>query len=353
MLAVKPQEHQQWTALLARAHDVFPTNYYPQTRLGKLDQKTTEDLFKNPEKYGFTYEETRQILIMTPEEQASLEINFSDLRPVEQDLLALSYGEHVTYAPSPLERCFKTERKFNERNELILQEQARVIDLFAQGMIPKCPTYKDPVRFSPKALDLSIHGDPSEGRIPLIFTMTAATPHEGIYKWVEFRRETSRILVHYGYDDAHVSVLGSGVTGYSGNPHKPLKAWTPNSDVDCAIFSTKLATKMLENQGWVNTKVTMAGKYIVFKNSGNTQLNKSGFHHLPIGQALETHSRKWTRILYGEPGTEKPKIPGRPVEVIAEDEVDFKLNIEDVPFERFDAITFQVKDHAQKIQSRL
>ncbi len=345
MLAIKHSDYDKYVESLAQIHQTKVLKNFPQSRIGKLDTEMTQKLFENPEHYGFAYLKSYGILVRKVEDLSPFQVIQREERPNEQRLLALSYGEQVNYTEHPLQRSLELEERFRERNEAILKEQARVIEMFARDEIPKCPTYNDPLHFNAQALRLATEGHYQYGRVPLIFSMKAPTIREGVQMWVSFRWETSVILVNNGYDDSHVSVLGSGVNGYSGNPNKPLKAWTPNSDVDCAIFSTKLASQMLEKDGWVNCKVTMKGKYIVFKNSGNSQLKKSGFYHLPVGEELKALSLKWTRILFGEPGTEKPQIKDRPVEIIAEDEVDFKLNIEDFPFEGVEAITFRALDH--------
>lgn len=49
-------------------------------------------------------------------------------------------------------------------------------------------------------------------------------------------------------------------------------------------------------------------------------------------------------ILFGTPGLPKPHVEGSQSEVTGEDEVNFKLNIYDVPF-RENAITFHATDH--------
>ncbi|MEJ2043540.1 MAG: hypothetical protein P8X89_09715 [Reinekea sp.] len=347
----KNNSYSTLTKTLADAYQTKQTSRAPHCVIGYLPKEFVEKLFNNPEPFRLTPDNSREqpLLSITLDEPLKLGIYIPDERPMEQRLLAMAYGETVLYAKKPLTRDLEREERFSERKKEVTKLQQQTLQELSANKVVKCPHYSDPVQFNAAALKLAMDGDNDVGRVPLTFSMKAPTLSEGKAMWSAFRNQVATTLVGYGYNDSYVSLLGSGTTGYSGNPDKPLKAWTPNSDVDCAIFSPKLAAEHYKKIGLVNTKISAKGKYSVFKNKGNKPLHKIGFYETPVGKELEKLSLEWTKKLFGQPGTQKPEIPGHPVEIIAPDEIDFKLNIEGRPFDiRSSAITFFSLDYKDK-----
>lgn len=337
------------TRALAITYKGESTQREPHSVIGRVfNEHRILNMFRDPKKYGLAYEKSQNILIKKLAKPCSFQVIFSRERPAEQRLLAKAYGEGVLTS-KPLERDLAHEERFLERQRNILEEQYRSSMLFSWGRVPLCPTYKAPVQFSYAAIVLVTRGriDSKIGRIPLTFSMCQRGLNEGIALWQIFRDDVSTTLVAHGYDDSDVSILGSAVSGYAGNILKPFKAWNKHSDLDCAIFSTKLACRCLEANGIVNDKIRMMGKFRVFKNINETgDSTKIGFHDLYVGQQFVKLQRKWTMILFGAPGLPKSHAESGQPELIGEDEVNFKLNIYDVPF-RGNAITFHAADHSR------
>jgi len=354
LLGKNTRSYTAFTREIAAAHGGEATTRAPHSVIGRItNPEVVRAMFENPEAYGFKYDQSRNILVRKIREPQTFEVVANGTRPVEQRLLATAHGQGVALK-KPLERNPELEQRFIERQETISKVQVELIATLGRGRIFTCPEYRDPVHFNYIAIQIAVHGDPKYGRVPLTFTLakvilgkepTERDIREGLAMWGQFREDVSNELVRYGYTDADVSLLGSATTGFSGNPTKPLKAWTPNSDVDCAIFSTRLAGDFLSRGGMVNEKIQMMGKLSVFKNAVPTdEPVYIGFHDLPVGRAFAQLQEVWTTRIFGEPGTPKPQIGTRSVEIIQPDEVDFKLNIGDRPF-RGNAITFHAADH--------
>ncbi|MGE0198387.1 MAG: hypothetical protein AB7S94_06475 [Simkaniaceae bacterium] len=354
MVGDTTKEYKEFSAGLAKNFDAEAQSRDPHSCIGMISQEQAEEIYANPEQYGF-------VLVNNPQEQGfgfersgilalrlptpcSMEIEVAEegSLPKQQRLLAIEYGAGVESEKS-LQRDRDLEQRFSERHLQIVELQIIVIDELGQGSIPRCPKYKDPVQFNHIAIIIAVEGHRQYGRVPLTFSLARECLMEGLELWAHFRGDVSNTLVGHGYVDADVSVLGSGVSGYSGNPNKDLKAWTRNSDTDCAIFSTSLAAEAAERGVAVNPKIYMLGRYTVFKNGAAGV--QAGFESLPVGQAFKALQLRWTRELYGEPGEYKPQLPGRELEIIEESEVDFKLNIGDRPFGG-KAITFRAADYA-------
>lgn len=345
----------EYTQEIAAAHGGEATDRAPHSVIGRItNPEVVRAMFEDPEAYGFKYDESRNILVRKIRDPQTFEVVANGTQPVEQRLLATAHG-HGVALKKPLKRDPELEQRFIERQETISKVQVELIATLGEGRIFRCPEYRDPVHFNYVAIQIAVEGHPKYGRVPLTFTLAAVIlgkePTErdirkGLAMWGQFREDVSNTLVRHGYTDADVSLLGSATTGFSGNPTKPLKAWTPNSDVDCAIFSTRLAGDFLEARGMVNEKIQMMGKLSVFKNAVPSEEDVYiGFHDLPVGKAFAQLQAVWTTRIFGPPGTEKPQIGTRSVEIIQADEVDFKLNIGDRPF-RGNAITFHAADHA-------
>lgn len=347
MVGPVTKDYLDLTWAVASAYKGESNQREPHLVIGRIFNKhRILNMFKNPKKYGLVHEKSRNILIKKLTKPCSFKVVFSTERPIEQRLLAKAYGEGVLTS-IPLERDLAHEERFLQRQRNILKEQYQASMLLSWRKVPLCSTYKDPVQFSYAAIVLATRGhiDPNIGRIPLTFSMCQRGLNEGIALWQRFRDDVSTTLVSHGYDDSDVSILGSAVRGYAGNILKPFKAWSRHTDLDCAIFSTKLACRCLEANGIVNDKIRMMGKFRVFKNINETDdSTKHGFHDLCIGQHFVQLQKKWTMILFGTPGLPKPHVEGSQSEVTGEDEVNFKLNIYDVPF-RGNAITFHATDH--------
>lgn len=346
--------YKEFNAGMAESFGAEAQSRDPHSCIGMISQDQAKEIYANPEKYGF-------VLVNNPQEQGfgfersgilalrlptpcsmEIEVAEEEVPPKQQQLLAIEYGAGVE-ADKPLERDYELEARFSERHQEIVALQVIVIGELGQGSIPRCPKYKDPVQFNHIAIIIAVEGHRQYGRVPLTFSLARECLMEGLELWAHFRGDVSNTLVGHGYVDADVSVLGSGVSGYSGNPNKDLKAWTRNSDTDCAIFSTSLAAEAAERGVAVNPKIYMLGRYTVFKNGAAGV--QAGFESLPVGQAFKALQLRWTRELYGEPGEYKPQLPGRELEIIEESEVDFKLNIGDRPFGG-KAITFRAADYA-------
>ena len=349
MIGPVTKDYLDLTRAVSSAYKGESTQREPHSVIGRIcNEHRILNMFENPKEYGLVHEKSRNILIKKLAEPCSFQVIFSRERPIEQRLLAKAYGEGVLTS-KPLQRDLAHEKRFLQRQRNISKEQYRSSMLLSWGRVPLCPTYKDPVQFSYAAIVLATRGhiDPNIGRIPLTFSMCQRGLNEGIALWQSFRGDVSTTLVTHGYDDSDVSILGSAVSGYAGNILKPFKAWSKHSDLDCAIFSTKLACRCLEANGIVNDKIRMMGKFRVFKNINETgDSTKIGFHDLYVGQYFVKLQRKWTMILFGTPGLPKPHVEGSQPEFIGEDEVNFKLNINDVPF-RGNAITFHAADHSR------
>jgi len=166
-----------------------------------------------------------------------------------------------------------------------------------------------PAGVSKERLRLAVEGDPLTGqRVPLTFKDAAQLS--------EFQADLTSVLSAQGIDDATIQQLGSGTTGWRGNPNKEIAAWKPTSDTDFAIFSDQALTQAREHGVPVNQKITQGGRYTVLKND---VLGGDGFYDTPVGKELEALARKWNKIIYGDEDAEG---------------FDFKMNLSNKPFGR-------------------
>ena len=112
-----------------------------------------------------------------------------------------------------------------------------------------------------------------------------------------------------------VQQLGSGTTGYRGNPNKEFGPWRPSADVDFAIFSDQALVQASRAGVPVNPKITQGGRYTVFKNDRKL----GGFHATPLGADLHRLAEAWNLRIFGRSDYEG---------------FDFKLNLISKPFAR-------------------
>lgn len=132
-------------------------------------------------------------------------------------------------------------------------------------------------------------------------------------------------LAKAGVTDATVQQIGSGTTGWRGNPGtpkepKPIAPWNPEKDTDFAVFSKQAQYQLLEESKQRGqapaVNIPRDGKFTVFKNAPEN----GGFYATPAGQALHEVAVKWNKIVYdnADPKFDKG--------------FDFKLNIPTKPF---------------------
>ncbi len=127
-----------------------------------------------------------------------------------------------------------------------------------------------------------------------------------------------------GVTDATVQQIGSGTTGWRGNPGtpkkpKPIEPWNPRKDTDFAVFSEQAQYQLLElskQRGQPPAlNVPRDGKYTIFKSGAGD----GGFYDTPVGRALYEVALRWNKIVYNETD---PQFEG----------FDFKLNVPTKPF---------------------
>lgn len=158
-------------------------------------------------------------------------------------------------------------------------------------------------------LKLAVEGDANGERIPLNF--------KDADQFHEFQRELQAVLSKHGITDAVIQQLGSGTTGWRGNPNKEFAPWKPTSDVDFAIFSDQLLKEALAVDAEVNDKIAQGGKFTVLRNK--SKVGGKGFYDTPVGKDLDALAKRWNERIYGDPDI---------------DGFDFKLNLSDQPFSR-------------------
>jgi RHS repeat-associated protein len=161
-------------------------------------------------------------------------------------------------------------------------------------------------------VEQAFKGDPNHGgeRLPL--------PFKDWDEYDAFRKDVDDALRRGGVDDAVVQQVGSGTTGWAGNPKKFLevdgkptdypKPWSNKSDTDFAVFSEKGMAQAYEVNTPVNKKVVLNDEYAVFKNGVS---RGRGINDTPVGQELDKVAKKWNEKVYGDPNV---------------DGFDFKLN---------------------------
>jgi hypothetical protein len=140
-----------------------------------------------------------------------------------------------------------------------------------------------------------------------------------------FQRDLRRVFG--GFDDVVVQQVGSGVTGFSRNPDKPIKPCdTVNADIDLAVKSRQIMEHLEREEGMnhisVNRKIKLNNKYTVIANSPKAE-NEIGLGDTPLGRQIKTLSRKWSFLLAGQSPADNELNPV----------VDFKLNIAPRPFQ--------------------
>ena len=180
---------------------------------------------------------------------------------------------------------------------------------------------KLPPGVSFEQLELAVKGDSATGqRVPLNFSVESGTlvPDVATAKknFAEFQDDVRAVFERHGIDDAVVVQLGSGTTGWSTSPKKKGKSWSPQSDVDFAIFSDQALVQARKIGAPINPDNSAGGRYTTLKNNVD---GGGGFYDTPLGRDLKELSRKWDRRIYGE-------------DAVA-DGFDFKLNLDsDKPF---------------------
>ncbi|GEM_PF-448490 len=186
--------------------------------------------------------------------------------------------------------------QWRERKDKILKEYEEVMR--GKKEPPQAGVTRDRLRMANEGL-------PGGDRIPLNF------PSIELYR--QFQAELTACLVAGGIPDATVIQIGSGTTGWKGNPTKKLPdgsvpRWSPTSDIDFAVFSDEGVAQAKEYDCAFNEK------YGVFKNGAG---EGNGFYDTPAGHKLKILALRWTIILYGDANA---------------DGLDFKLNPTNVPF---------------------
>lgn len=128
-----------------------------------------------------------------------------------------------------------------------------------------------------------------------------------------------------GITDATVQQIGSGTTGWRGNPGTPKKPkeiapWNPGKDTDFAVFSKQAQFQLLElskQRGQAPAvNVPRDGKFTIFKSAAG----EGGFYDTAAGRALHEVAIKWNEIIYN---VTDPKFDAG---------FDFKLNVPTTPF---------------------
>ncbi len=171
---------------------------------------------------------------------------------------------------------------------------------------------------SAERLKLAVEGDTDGQRVPLTY--------KDRDQFNRFQAELKQLLEKHGIHDATVEQIGSGTTGWKGNPDKFDKyfykengtlqgwkkdgAWTPHSDTDFTLYSKSLVKDLKSNNTAVNEH------YGIFKNGAHG--GRPGFGQTPLGKDLDGFQKKWNQELYGTP---KPASGG----------VEFKVNLDPKP----------------------
>jgi len=140
-----------------------------------------------------------------------------------------------------------------------------------------------------------------------------------------FQRDLHRVFG--GFDDVVVQQVGSGVTGFSRNPDKPIKPCdTISADIDLAVKSRQIIEHLEREEGMknisINRKIKLANKYTVIANSPKAD-NEIGFGDTDLGRQIQMLSRKWSFLLAAQSPKDNELDPV----------VDFKLNIAPRPFQ--------------------
>ena len=78
---------------------------------------------------------------------------------------------------------------------------------------------------------------------------------------------------------------------------KTGKPWSPQSDVDFAIFSDEALDQAKKQGAGINPKNTQAGKYTTIKNEVP---GGKGFHDTSLGKKLFDLERNWNEKIYGD-----------------------------------------------------
>ena len=140
-----------------------------------------------------------------------------------------------------------------------------------------------------------------------------------------FQRDLRRVFG--SFDDVVVQQVGSGVTGFSRNPDKPVKPCdTVSADIDLAVKSRQIIEHLEREEGMthisVNRKIKLANKYTVIANSPKAE-NEIGLGDTLLGKQIKELSQTWSALLAGQSPEDNERDPV----------VDFKLNIAPNPFQ--------------------
>jgi hypothetical protein len=283
----------------------------PHTKLGVLDKRTKNQIFADPEKFGFEKKEfDEERLYKHIEPNLKLVITTPDKKYPDEQLILKTQCEGAS--PVSEEDIVRSKENFNQRVQEVELHQKEI----QNSASPERKNFKYAnLPFTPKKLALAIEGDPQLGRVPLTFSCR----ENGVLLWREFCSDVSGVLKGSKYDDAVVQMLGSGVYGFTRNPSKELKSWDLGSDADIAIFSKKMSIDCIRQKVQVNENIQLDGKRILFKNERDPLKEGKGFYDTEIGQQFQFLQEKWSKKLYGSE---------RALGV----EVDFKLNINPISF---------------------
>lgn len=206
------------------------------------------------------------------------------------------------YAKDSISRKVATERFTSRKDDV-----SRLYKEVKEGKTPL------PDGVTLQRLTWAVDGHPQHGRVPLNF--------KSVDQYLRFQAELKGLLAAEGITDATIQAVGSGTTGWRGNPNKEIATWKPGSDADFAVFSKTALTVAMKKGVQVNPKITMDGKYTVLKNGG--EAGQKGFNDTPLGDSLLKFVERWNVEVYGEAARNNPKFDG----------FDFKLNLTLKPFD--------------------
>jgi hypothetical protein len=203
----------------------------------------------------------------------------------------------------------------------------------ARGMYKEAGIDPDllPPGISYERMKLAVMGDPVTGqRVPLNY---GADIDQAKKTFAQLQADVKAAFEAEGITDAVVVQLGSGTTGWSTAPGKERKMWTPNSDVDFAIFSDQALVQAQKLNVPINPKNKQEGKFTTLKNKPE---DGPGFYDTPLGKRLEKVAKKWNEKVYGDPDIE--------------DGFDFKLNLDSSkPFKSATAVMQAAKPQIKPV----
>jgi hypothetical protein len=296
---------------IGKALGTAPNSRKIHTKIGVLSKDLVDQLFADPEKFGFKREEsgdTESVFKYVP--PLTQRIALSKEAYQDEQILLKTQFEGAT--PLSNEEVVELKKVFYKRIQDVKLRQEEIEGLAhrkrkstAHGVPP----------FNWKKLSLAIKGDPTWGKVPLTFSCR----ENGILMWREFCEDVKEAVKNSKYDDINVQMLGSGVHGFCRNPKKELREWSYGSDCDLAIFSKKMSLECVKEKVCVNEEIQLNGKFTIFKNERSHIKGGIGFYDTSMGRPFRKLQEKWSEKLYGTK---------RALKV----DIDFKLNISPIPF---------------------